>query len=154
MEARQAAGILVCFAPCSDSGLELAVGNSGNGELTFMGLDTSHNCWHGPYSAFMRWRKAVAAAAGIPDLEAHWTKLIDPTYDQPKRPLMILLNHSDCDGVIESKDCGPLADDLESILNKLDDKGPWQWSECGSTAKRFIAGLRAAAAAGEDVEFS
>ncbi len=31
-----------------------------------MGLDTSHDCWHGAYSAFMRFRTEVAKAAGIP----------------------------------------------------------------------------------------
>jgi hypothetical protein len=108
----------------------------------------------------MRWRRALAKAAGIPDLEAHWDKLNDPTYLQPQRPLMVLLNHSDCDGIIESKDCGPLADDLESILGKIDDQA---WSDYGGAppwvardaqlAQQFIKGLRAAAAAGEDVEF-
>jgi hypothetical protein len=34
-----------------------------------MGLDTSHNCWHGAYSAFMRWRQEVARAAGLPPLQ-------------------------------------------------------------------------------------
>lgn len=34
-----------------------------------MGLDTTHDCWSGPYSAFMRWRKAIARAAGFPPLE-------------------------------------------------------------------------------------
>lgn len=34
-----------------------------------MGLDTSHGCWHGAYSAFMRWRQEVARAAGLPPLE-------------------------------------------------------------------------------------
>jgi len=27
-----------------------------------MGLDTSHNCWHGSYSGFARWRNALATA--------------------------------------------------------------------------------------------
>lgn len=31
-----------------------------------MGLDTSHNCWSGPYSAFMRWRIFIAKQVGIP----------------------------------------------------------------------------------------
>lgn len=31
-----------------------------------MGLDTSHGCWHGPYSMFMRWREWLAAQVGIP----------------------------------------------------------------------------------------
>ena len=34
-----------------------------------MGLDISHNTWSGAYSAFMRWRCAVAHAAGLPPLE-------------------------------------------------------------------------------------
>jgi len=31
-----------------------------------MGLDTSHDAWHGPYTAFMRWRRWVAKQIGIP----------------------------------------------------------------------------------------
>lgn len=31
-----------------------------------MGLDTSHGCWHGPYSQFMRWRTWLAKEAGVP----------------------------------------------------------------------------------------
>src|ERR1043166_7758730 len=34
-----------------------------------MGLDTSHGCWHGAYSAFMRWRREIAHAAGLPPLD-------------------------------------------------------------------------------------
>lgn len=31
-----------------------------------MGLDTTHDCWHGPYSSFGRWREEVARAVGVP----------------------------------------------------------------------------------------
>lgn len=31
-----------------------------------MGLDTTHGCWHGAYSAFGRWREGLAKVAGIP----------------------------------------------------------------------------------------
>ena len=34
-----------------------------------MGLDCSHDAWHGPYSAFMRWRMKLAEVAGLPPLE-------------------------------------------------------------------------------------
>jgi hypothetical protein len=34
-----------------------------------MGLDTSHNAWHGAYSAFHRWRQKIAQVAGLPPLE-------------------------------------------------------------------------------------
>lgn len=64
---------------------------------------------------------------------------------------MVLLNHSDCDGVIKSEDCAPLADDMESILDKLD-AAQFQWSDY-AIAQRFIKGLRAAAKANEDVLF-
>jgi hypothetical protein len=33
-----------------------------------MGLDTTHGCWHGAYSAFMRWRQEIAHVAGFPPL--------------------------------------------------------------------------------------
>ena len=29
-----------------------------------MGLDTTHGCWHGAYSAFQRWRHKLAEVAG------------------------------------------------------------------------------------------
>lgn len=35
-----------------------------------MGLDTTHDCWHGAYSAFMRWREMIAKVAGFPPLMA------------------------------------------------------------------------------------
>lgn len=34
-----------------------------------MGLDTSHDAWHGAYSAFMRWRQKVCELAGLPPLD-------------------------------------------------------------------------------------
>ncbi len=45
--------------------------------LRFMGLDVSHDCWHGAYSAFMRWRQEIARAAGIP------LTLMENFYDAP-----------------------------------------------------------------------
>lgn len=34
-----------------------------------MGLDTTHDAWHGAYSAFMRWREKLAEVAGLPPLQ-------------------------------------------------------------------------------------
>ena len=31
-----------------------------------MGLDTTHDAWSGPYTAFDRWRRWVAKQEGIP----------------------------------------------------------------------------------------
>lgn len=70
------------------------------------------------------------------------------------RPLHILLYHSDCDGEIAQEDCGPIADDLESLLPLLPDEeaaghiGHWR-----TKTQAFIDGLRKAAAAGQPLEF-
>lgn len=34
-----------------------------------MGLDTTHDAWHGSYGAFHRWRSMIARIAGLPPLE-------------------------------------------------------------------------------------
>jgi hypothetical protein len=47
-----------------------------------MGLDVSHNCWHGAYSAFSRWRQHLAKLAGVP------LGLMEGFYQEPYRPAM------------------------------------------------------------------
>ena len=137
-----------------------------------MGLDTSHDCWHGAYSSFMRWREEIAQAAGFPPLyfmENFWEGppgnvgsmgyRIESAINQlPIRwrlfsgdPLCILLNHSDCDGIIEAKDCKPLADRLREILPHLPSGGPFY--DARDKTWQFINGLDLAASRGENVEF-
>jgi hypothetical protein len=140
-----------------------------------MGLDTSHDCWHGAYSAFGRWRLAVAEAAGYmvvpvkwPDLGyetdsvmLEWHRYEEKNYkgewdEMPADPLILLIVHSDCDGEIKPEHAGPLADRLEELLPKLTDEGGGHIAARGGYAgatKKFIAGLREAAAAGETVDF-
>jgi len=165
-----------------------------------MGLDTSHGCWHGAYSAFMRWRLMIAKLSGVPLMLMEG--FYDPAGDHvggsafkqafewaaPREggplcrsyhgpvlhrwiegvkewlpiswsslkpdPLHVLLWHSDCDGSIAAADCGPIADRLTELLPLLPvgDAGGHigNWRD---KTKTFIDGLRAAAAAGEDVEF-
>ena len=57
-----------------------------------MGLDTSHDAWHGAYSAFMRWRTKIAAVAGIPPLnlmEGFFER--DTIYDPIKEHAAVIL---------------------------------------------------------------
>ena len=137
-----------------------------------MGLDTSHDCWHGAYSAFNRWRNKVAEVAGY--------ALMDPTPEQffvspypmiewdgvseknylgdwgrmPGDPLIILIAHSDCDGVIHPEHGRPLADRLEQLLPLLPEgDGGGHIGDWREKTQRFIDGLREAARLGEDVEF-
>ena len=137
-----------------------------------MGLDVSHDCWSGAYSAFNRWRTELARVAGYaiiremgagdqPDLE--WDRFALANYqgewaDAPELPsdaLVYLLAHSDCDGVIHPPQATALAGRLRELLSLLDasqGSGHIRPHVRGVT-ERFIAGLEAAAARGEDVEF-
>lgn len=145
-----------------------------------MGLDTSHDAWHGAYSAFTRWRHAVAEAAGYaiirpgpllthpgvgqyPYVDLNWDVFEDKNYqgdwDRPPGddPLLYLIVHSDCDGVIHPKEGRHLAARLEQLLPKLDTEVfGWYRGQPRSMhdlTERFILGLRKAAAANEDVTF-
>jgi hypothetical protein len=119
-----------------------------------MGLDTSHDCWHGAYSAFGRWRQKLCEIAGYGQLESHvgfggitpW-----PTDD----PLCKLLDHSDCDGEILVEDCAPLAARLTELLPALKRSGEGG-GHVGSyygTTVQFICGLLKASSNNENVTF-
>lgn len=134
-----------------------------------MGLDCSHDCWHGPYSAFMRWREwlnlFIMRERGASDpeckriadmgatYEAITTAWEEGHYSDQSVPINVLMMHSDCDGEILPEVCGPLADALQSLMDRhmparalYDEKRP--------ATERFIAGLRKAAEAGEAVMFA
>lgn len=122
-----------------------------------MGLDTTHDCWHGAYSSFMKFRRVIAKAVGITldHMEGfasdsaighiRWETL---TPD----PIHTLLNHSDCDGYIEVADLIPLAERLEQIGPTLPDCPDWP-DYYRDRAATFAKGLRQAWDAKERVEF-
>ncbi len=130
-----------------------------------MGLDTSHDCWHGPYSQFMEWRiwlNLFIQMDRYPDrwydhcngatrenYERAWR---EGRYTDQSDPLNVLMNHSDCDGEIPANLCEPLADALYDLMvRRMPERGVYD--EKRPATERFIAGLRKAAAAGEAVEF-
>lgn len=150
-----------------------------------MGLDTSHDCWHGAYSAFMRWRIKITELAGLPPLELmegfynpkstvsrdpiFWAKkglrdeeaFSDMQAQLPIKwnclkpsPLHDLLNHSDCDGDIAWEQCGPIADELEKLLPLFPNgDGGGHIGNWKDKTAQFIAGLRKASEAKENVDF-
>lgn len=135
-----------------------------------MGLDTSHDCWHGAYSAFRRFRNAIAEAAGypmerdgqsgLPDYVLPWDELADENYmgDWDRvpgdDPLIVFLAHSDCDGVIHPEHGAHIAKRLREIAAKLPDDGEGHIFSYRGAALRFAAGLEEAAENGEDVVFA
>jgi len=123
-----------------------------------MGLDVSHDCWSGSYSAFSRFRIAIASVAGI-DLgkmdgfggDTRWGSL-------PSDALHVLLNHSDCDGEIAAEHLLPLAQRLEQLIPALKTydavrPGSGHLMSVASAAKQFANGLRLAAENQEIVTF-
>lgn len=139
-----------------------------------MGLDTTHDCWHGSYIAFHRWRSKLAQAAGLPplDLMEGFYRPDEETifgrndtglcYNLPIKweslkpdVLHELLHHSDCDGEIRAEICASLADRLEALLPLLtSDAGEWgHLSSYQEKTRLFIAGLRKAASRSESVGF-
>lgn len=124
-----------------------------------MGLDTTHDCWHGPYSSFGRWRAALAEQVGRPvktdasgELryslpEGEWElRNFQGWWDEtPDDILDVLFVHSDCDGYIFPHHAGLLADALEAI--KTGDP------DIDKLTIQFVWGLRQAADAGEIVGF-
>ncbi len=142
-----------------------------------MGLDTTHDAWHGAYSAFSRWRDTLAEAAGYTfheieygrrlvdldwggieavighDLLGRWPR-IPARHDGTPDPLILLLAHSDCEGELQVEFHDPLAERLEGLLPKLEGKeGGGHIGSYVEKTEQFIAGLRRAAAANEPVGF-
>lgn len=151
-----------------------------------MGLDCSHDAFHGAYSAFNRFRQAVCKALGPnASFPPHWQYdekgdmrkdenglvMYDRSLDErniyfpegfseeANPGLWEFLTHSDCDGEISPEMCVKVADEMEKLLPAIEGLG---WDSHGHIAargglvevtKKFIAGCRAAAEAGEPLDF-
>ncbi len=153
-----------------------------------MGLDISHDTWHGAYSAFHRWREEIALQAGFPPLmlmEGFYPidrREGDPfrcLYNHPEQkehasyaleairrglpikwdkfkddPLWILLDHSDCDGSLESADALLIAGRLTELLPLLPaEEGGGHIGNWKDKTSQFIEGCKRAGKACERLEF-
>lgn len=142
-----------------------------------MGLDVSFDAFHGAYSAFNRFRQAVAEAIGgsfpptkpefIEKMKAQGYDTFPPTwwywgdgYSKETHPgLYAFFMNSDCDGEIDPATAGKLADEMELLLPALDAMGEgaghiMKRGGYGQVAREWIAGCRLAVGYNEPIEFS
>ncbi|WP_293925421.1 hypothetical protein [Sphingobacterium sp. UBA6320] len=85
-----------------------------------MGLDTTHNAFHGAYSAFMRFRKGLvdhSLKTDVMNFNGFGGTVPEETIENPG--LQRLIHQSDCDGEISPDDCKLIADYLETIIPEL-----------------------------------
>jgi hypothetical protein len=137
-----------------------------------MGLDITHDCWHGAYSGFAIFRETVGRAAGMPyyngSLDIDWEQITEAQiagdwadqpcvtrvgYDPPLTdPVLYLLIHSDCDGKLRCKYLKDLKARLEELVPKFNElTGGYHY--CEGRLDQFIEGLDDAIKRGDDVEF-
>ena len=88
-----------------------------------MGLDTSHNCWHGPYSSFNEFRYSLARQIGI-NLNEYAGYDEGGTKDLTtiEHGLMPLFDHSDCDGDLTVEQSARIVDGFNNVLENFNDK--------------------------------
>lgn len=117
-----------------------------------MGLDTSHDAWHGSYSTFGAWRRDVMRAAEIGEdiweNEYEWCNYQGMWRESPTDALMVLIVHSDCDGFLFPHDMPGLVERLVELVPLLSE----EWMK--DKAEQFIAGLRDAYDKYEVIVFS
>ena len=116
-----------------------------------MGLDTTHDAFHGAYSSFMRLRVAVAQAAGGGYENYNFTYDDEVLPKELARGMVLFLGHSDCDGHLKPDECIEVAKMLDWAGPRIKWDGFQEYIQ--NQAKRFADGCRAAAAAGERLEF-
>jgi hypothetical protein len=83
-----------------------------------MGLDTTHDCWHGAYSSFNKFRRFLASQIGV-DLDKCEGYGGDIEFSSIDHDIVPLLDHSDCDGILTSSECGQIYNGLNDISEKL-----------------------------------
>lgn len=133
-----------------------------------MGLDTTHDAFHGAYSAFNRFRwfllKSIGGSwpphedANLKDGSWYWGEGYS---SKTHKGLLEFFGHSDCDGEISPEMCKIVADELELILPKVEELEKTEQvhghllRDGGyvEVTKRFIEGCRLAHERNEPLEF-
>ncbi len=141
----------------------------------FVGLDCSHDAFHGAYSAFNRLRQEVCKAAGgrfpyFSDADTAYLREVltaepiesgrwyvpDEVTREAWPGLYLFLEHSDCDGVISSQNCKVVAEDLTKLLPLVSTEGHGHLARkngARDVLQQFIEGCLKAHAANQELVF-
>lgn len=120
-----------------------------------MGLDITHECWHGSYSSFNSFRYDLGRQIGINlDHYAGYGGVGVKNLESIEHDLMPLFNHSDCDGYLQPIQCGKIANALDGILSNLNHELEIETLNFENKIKQFRNGCRDAAKLNEIVEFN
>lgn len=107
-----------------------------------MGLDTTHDCWHGAYSAFMRWRQELAKLAGLPPLDMMEGFYAPLDGERMSLPTLYCTNGNarECSHLKRLDEQLPIRwdclkpDALHELLHHSDCDGEIPWERCGAIA--------------------
>jgi len=92
-----------------------------------MGLDITHDCWHGPYSKFMRFRRSLCLQINIDiDMFSDYGGN-GKSSESLDHDIMPLINHSDCDGRLTVKESRRIIKGLQSILDNFNKDLPMDY---------------------------
>lgn len=125
-----------------------------------MGLDTTHDAWHGPYSQFRRWRIWLAKQIGLPlnlmngFYGWEWTPEDRDELSKNFTPLWEMSGKSTCymDTLVAAQELGKgitwdsISDPLKEVLHHSDCDGKIHWWKCKAIALRLVQVYRQSAA--------
>lgn len=128
-----------------------------------MGLDTSHDAWHGPYGSFMDWRIWLAWQIDINLREMEGYGGGERPFSTVSHDIVPLLSHSDCDGELTPDECRRVAKGLREVLLNFENNRTL-FTELGfqntgdvhfylQATERFIAACDLAASKNESIDF-
>lgn len=86
-----------------------------------MGLDTTHDAFHGAYSSFMRFRSELLTLTNKKNIRGMYGFGGDDDLSEISDiGIKRLINQSDCDGKISPKDCKLISDSLDKYIPMME----------------------------------
>lgn len=117
-----------------------------------MGLDTTHDAFHGSYGSFDKMRYWLASQINIDLDEYYGYGPGEKKIESIQHEIMPLLNHSDCDGQLSPDECKKIASGIKKILDEVPyDDSPYSNYQM---SLRFMHGCLAASKKIETILFN